>query len=60
MFLRGGVFRLREESVSVIDGALRKGPPFYGSQSSGETKTQNAKCRMAGCEVTRSLSCLSL
>ena len=36
-----------------LNGALRKGPPFHGSRSSREIKTQNASCQMGGREVTR-------
>ena len=34
-------------------GALRKGPPFHGSRSSREIKSQNVSCQMGGREVTR-------
>ena len=37
---------------------LRKGPPFHGSRSSREIKTQNASCQMGGREVTGEIKML--
>ena len=37
----------------TVFGALRRGPPFHGSQSSREIKIQNESRQMAGREVTR-------
>ena len=43
------------QKCTIVDdcGALRKGPPFHGSRSSREIKSQNASCQMGGREVTR-------
>ena len=46
------VFSSLNYVFSCLFGALRKGPPFHGSQSSREIKLQNASCQMGGREST--------
>ena len=48
-------FRQMSSQCFSISGALRKGPPFHGSRSSSEIKSQNASChKTASFEWSRS------
>ena len=50
--IRGIVAGIAALQIATDFGPLRKGPPFHGSQSSGEMKIQNASCQTGGRDVT--------